>query len=43
MRRLWLALCALLLGGCSATLDPSYYWQSVSGLASAGHGGIDAS
>lgn len=31
MRRLWLALCALLLGGCSATMDPSYYWQSVSG------------
>ncbi len=31
MRRVWLALCALLLGGCSATLDPGYYWQSVSG------------
>ena len=31
MRRVWLALCALLLGGCSATLDPAYYWQSVSG------------
>lgn len=31
MRRLWLALCAWLLSGCSATLDPAYYWQSVSG------------
>ena len=31
MRRLWLGLCALLLSGCSATLDPAYYWQSVSG------------
>lgn len=31
MRCVWFALCALLLSGCSATLAPSYYWQSVSG------------
>jgi predicted aminopeptidase len=31
MRRLWLALCVLLVSGCSTTLDPGYYWQSVSG------------
>ena len=31
MRRLCWALCVLLLSGCSATLDPAYYWQSVSG------------
>jgi len=31
MLRAWIAFCMLLLGGCSATLDPSYYWQSVSG------------
>lgn len=31
MRACGLVLCVLLLGGCSTTTDPSYYWQSVSG------------
>lgn len=29
--RVWWVWLALLLSGCSATLDPGYYWQSVSG------------
>ena len=31
MRRVWWVWLALLLSGCSTTLDPGYYWQSVSG------------